>query len=114
MSHSAMHLFPSRDIHNYHNIFLSRSFSANNFFDADGIGGGWEADSSAENYMNNVSGQMDSIKLRSALPYSQRMELQNIQLFPDTSNFYHIRLLPDKTKKDITVSRIHHPTIPTQ
>ena len=35
--------------------------------------------------MNNVSGQMDSIKLRSALPYSQRrMELQNIQLFPDT------------------------------
>ena len=50
VSHSAVHLFPSRDIHNYHNIFLSRSFSANNFFDADGIGGGWEADSSAENY----------------------------------------------------------------
>ena len=45
-----VHLFPSRDIHNYHNIFLSRSFSANNFFDADGIGGGWEANSSAENY----------------------------------------------------------------
>ena len=34
--------------------------------------------------MNNVSGQMDSIKLRSALPYSQPMELWNIQLFPDT------------------------------
>ena len=34
--------------------------------------------------MNNVSGQMDSIKLRSALPYSQRMDLQNIQLDPDT------------------------------
>ena len=80
-----VHLFPSRDIHNYHNIFLSRSFSANNFIDADGIGGGWDGRLIAVlRIMNNVSGQMDSIKWRSALPYSQRMDLQNIQLDPDS------------------------------
>ena len=108
-----VHLFPSRDIHNYHNIFLSRSFSANNFFDADGIGGGWEADSSAENYeqcfwpngFNKIEKCTSLLTAHGTMEHSYFLNLIH-KIFTIFKVVY-----TRQDKKDGTVSRIHHPTI---